>query len=105
MTRIEIIELVKKSALEYAKDGIVESVKRNQHLTGFDKVTSPAMHEYLEEFSKKLLLDFINTVGVHQWVDYAMSINDFEKELKELRNAKKKDKVVLKPDNIIDLKL
>ena len=47
----------------------------NKHLTGIDKNNMPS-----KEQIDGVLVAFINSVGMSQGVDYALSYKDFEKE-------------------------
>lgn len=71
MTRGELLEMLTKFAKAYRKDET--SVSRNKHLTNMDKEPDQATKD-------AILVDFINYVGVRQCIDYALNINDLQKE-------------------------
>lgn len=71
MTKIELLEMLKKCAIEYRKDK--NSVSRNQHLTMLSEEPS-------ENIKDAILTDFINYVGMKQCVDYALSVDDLKSE-------------------------
>lgn len=71
MTKIELLEMLKKCAIEYIKDK--NSVSRNQHLTMLSEEPS-------ENIKDAILTDFINYVGMKQCVDYALSVDDLKSE-------------------------
>lgn len=71
MTKIELLEMLKKCAIEYRKDK--NSVSRNQHLTMLSEEPS-------ENIKDAILTDFINYVGMKQCVDYALSVDNLKSE-------------------------
>jgi hypothetical protein len=71
MSRIELLEMLRKYATSYRKDE--NSVTRNYHLTMLKEEPS-------QEVKDAILTDFINYVGYQQCVDYALSAEDLKKE-------------------------
>jgi hypothetical protein len=74
MTKIDLLQYLTKMAKEYRKD-CVNSVNRNKH-----------MNELCGNFTldqnsiDAILTDFVNKIGMHQGVDYAMYTEDLRKE-------------------------
>ena len=71
MSKIEMIKLLAKNALEYRKNGVLKSLKRNFH-----------MNEYDGEKIKKstidaILVDFLNFIASYQGVDLGLYTKDF----------------------------
>ena len=74
MTKIDLLNYLQKMAKEYRTD-CVNSVNRNNHMNGFNGEFA------LDQNSiDTILTDFINKIGVHQGVDYAMYTEDLKKE-------------------------
>jgi len=73
MTRGELLELLTKEAVKFRKHPNFISI--NKHLTGIDETNMPS-----KEQIDGVLVAFINSVGMSQCVDYALSYEDFEKE-------------------------
>lgn len=69
MTKIELLEMLKKCAIKYRKD--TNSVNRNKHLTNLSEEPS-------QEIKDAVLTDFINYIGMFQGVDYALSVEDLK---------------------------
>lgn len=74
MTKAELLKFIEKRAKEYRKD-CIDSINRNKH-----------MNELRGEFSldqnsiDAILTDFVNYIGIHQGIDYAMYTEDLRKE-------------------------
>lgn len=73
MTRGELLEFLTKRAKEFRKDKL--QISRNVHLTGIDENILPTSDQI-----DGILVAFINYVGIHQGINYALSFKDFEKE-------------------------
>lgn len=71
MTRIEFLETLTRRAKEYRK--LTESISRNRHLTGLSEQPATSVVD-------GVLVDFINFIGVKYGVDYALSVEDLDKE-------------------------
>lgn len=69
MTRIELLEMLKKCAIKYRQD--TNSVSRNKHLTNLSEEPS-------QEIKDAVLTDFINYIGMCQCIDYALSVEDLQ---------------------------
>ena len=73
MIRGELLDFLTERAKEFRKDKL--QISRNVHLTGIDENILPTSDQI-----DGILVAFINYVGVHQGIDYALSYEDFEKE-------------------------
>ena len=73
MTRGELLEFLTKEAIKFREKPNFISI--NQHLTGIDENNMPS-----KEQIDGVLVAFINSVGISQCIDYALSYKDFEKE-------------------------
>lgn len=71
MTKIELLEMLKKYAMSYRKDK--NSVSRNKHLTLIEE-------EPVKGVKDGILVDFINHVGMRMGIDYALSVEDLMDE-------------------------
>ena len=71
MTKIEMLEMLKSQAKTYVKDG-VKSVKRNEHMNELGNET--LSQNQLEA----VIVDFINSIGVSQGVDYGLYTSDIK---------------------------
>lgn len=72
MTRGELLELLTKEAVKFREHPNFISI--NKHLTGIDENNMPS-----KEQIDGVLVAFINSIGMSQCVDYALSYKDFEK--------------------------
>lgn len=73
MTRGELLEFLTKEAIKFRKK--LNFISINKHLTGIDENNMPS-----KEQIDGILVAFINSVGMSQCIDYALSYKDFEKE-------------------------
>jgi hypothetical protein len=73
MTRGELLEFLTKEAMKFREEPNLISI--NKHLTGIDENNMPS-----KEQIDGVLVAFINSVGMSQGVDYALSYKDLEKE-------------------------
>lgn len=73
MTRGELLDYLTKEAMEFRKHPKFISI--NNHLTGIDENNMPS-----KEQIDGVLVAFVNSVGISQGIDYALSYKDFEKE-------------------------
>ena len=73
MTKGELLDFLTKEAVKFKERQNFISI--NKHLTGIDKNNMPS-----KEQIDGVLVAFINSVGMSQGVDYALSYEDFEKE-------------------------
>jgi len=73
MTRGELVGLIAKYAKEYRKLGVLESVKRNSHMSQYKgEQVSPQTID-------AILVDFVNFVGMKQCLDFGMYTKDLDK--------------------------
>lgn len=72
MTTIQLLEYMAKMAKEYRKD-CVNSINRNQHMNELG-----GKFDLEQNAIDAILVDFINKIGIHQGVDYAMYSKDLE---------------------------
>ena len=72
MTRGELLEILTKEAVKFREHPNFISI--NKHLTGIDENNMPSMEQI-----DGVLVAFINSIGMSQCVDYALSYKDFEK--------------------------
>jgi hypothetical protein len=72
MTKIQLLEYLEKMAREYRKD-CVNSINRNQHMNELG-----GKFDLKQNTIDAILVDFINKIGIHQGVDYAMYAKDLE---------------------------
>ena len=100
LTRGDMIRTIEKMAVEYARDGINSSLHRNSHLTGMHPEST-----FTEEHCYKILVDFINNAGAFQGLDYALTLDDFQKQVSDTTASKTVKLPKTEPDNIIDLNL
>jgi len=70
MKIIDVLEIITSNAKEYYNDGVIESLKRNQHMNNYEG------EDVNDETIKAILVDFINFIGMKQGVDYAMYTRD-----------------------------
>ena len=74
MTKAELLKYLEKRAKDYRKN-CVDSINRNSHMNE----TSGKFN--LDQNSiDAILTDFINYIGIHQGIDYAMYTEDLRKE-------------------------
>jgi len=73
MTRGELLEFLTKEAVKFREKPNFISI--NKHLTGIDKNNMPS-----KEQIDGVLVAFINSVGISQCIDYALSYKDLDKE-------------------------
>lgn len=78
MTKRELLEYLERTAKEY-RLGCRESLIRNSHMNDLGGEC-----DVDQKVVDAILVDFINKVGVDQWVDYGL----YTKDLREKRNAK-----------------
>ena len=78
MTKRELLEYLERTAKEY-RLGCRESLIRNSHMNDLGGEC-----DVDQKIVDAILVDFINKVGVDQWVDYGLYTKDFREE----RNAK-----------------
>ena len=78
MTKLELLEYLERTAKEY-RLGCRESLIRNGHMNDLGGEC-----DVDQKVVDAILVDFINKVGVDQWVDYGL----YTKDLREKRNAK-----------------
>ena len=72
MTRGELLDFLTNRAKEFRKS---ESLTyRNEHLTGLSEEDMPRAFQI-----DGILVSFINYIGVHQGIDYALSVKDLSK--------------------------
>ena len=74
MTKIEFLEILTKRAKEYRK--LTNSIVTNKHLTGLSEQPSASVVD-------AVLVDFINQIGVRIGIDYALSVDDLDKDIPE----------------------
>lgn len=72
MTKIEFLEILTKRAKDYRK--LTDSISRNKHLTGMSEQPSARMID-------AVLVDFINQIGIQMGIDYALSVDDLDKDI------------------------
>ena len=84
MTKGELLEFLTKEAVKFRERQ--NFIIINKHLTGIDKNSMPS-----KEQIDGVLVAFINSVGMSQCIDYALSYKDFEK--REIIMATLKDRV------------
>ena len=73
MTRGELLDFLTERAKEFRKDRL--QISRNVHLTGIDENILPTSDQI-----DGILVAFVNYVGIHQGIDYALSYKDLENE-------------------------
>lgn len=73
MTKGELLEFLTREAIKFREKPNFISI--NKHLTGIDKNNMPN-----KEQIDGVLVAFINSVGISQCIDYALSYKDFENE-------------------------
>ena len=73
MTKGELLDFLTKEVVKFKERQ--NFIIINKHLTGIDKNNMPS-----KEQIDGVLVAFINSVGMSQGVDYALSYKDFEKE-------------------------
>lgn len=78
MTKRELLEYLERTAKDY-RLGCRESLIRNSHMNDLGGEC-----DVDQKVVDAILVDFINKVGVDQWVDYGLYTRDFRGE----RNAK-----------------
>ena len=72
MTRGELLEFLTERAKEFRK---CESfIYKNEHLTGINEQEMPRAFQI-----DGTLVAFINYIGMHQGIDYALSVEDLNK--------------------------
>jgi len=74
MSKVELMELLKKRACEY-RDGADRSVNRNNHMNDCNGEFSCAQKEV-----DALLVDFLNFVAGKMGFDYGLYVEDLRKE-------------------------
>ena len=67
MTRGELLDFLTNRAKEFLEDE--DGIVRNSHLTG---IKTPIPKSEI----KGVLVAYINHVGIHQGIDYALSVED-----------------------------
>lgn len=72
MTRDELLEFLTKEAIKFRETPNFISI--NKHLTGIDENNMPS-----KEQIDGVLVAFINSVGISQCIDYALSYKDLKK--------------------------
>lgn len=72
MTRGELLKFLTKEAVKFREKPNFISI--NKHLTGIDKNNMPS-----KEQIDGVLVAFINSVGISQCIDYALSYKDLDK--------------------------
>lgn len=75
MTKIELLELLIKEAKKFRKEQ--SFISTNSHLTGIESENMPSSSQI-----DGILIGFINYIGLHQCIDYALSYEDLNKEKK-----------------------
>lgn len=78
MTKLQLLEYLERVAKEY-RLGCKDSLVRNSHMNDLEGEC-----EVDQKLVDAILVDFINKVGVDQWVDYGLYTKDFIEE----RNTK-----------------
>jgi hypothetical protein len=78
MTKRELLEYLERTAKEY-RLGCRESLIRNSHMNDLGGEC-----DVDQKLVDAILVDFINKVGVDQWVDYGL----YTKDLRGEHNAK-----------------
>jgi hypothetical protein len=68
MNALELLQMLENRAADYAPLA-VESMKRNAHMLGDE---APPTHDQV----LMVLTDFINAIGMHNGVDYALYASD-----------------------------
>lgn len=80
MTRGELLDFLTEQAKRYHKDAL-ETVIRNRHmndLTDKDIARIRRSKKFFQRFADALLVDFINSVGVGQNIDYGLYTKHLE---------------------------
>jgi hypothetical protein len=72
MTRGELLEFLTARAKEFRND--TTAICRNEHLTGINEQEMPRAFQI-----DGTLVAFINYIGMHQGIDYALSVKDLNK--------------------------
>lgn len=73
MTRGELLEFLTEEAIKFR--GKPTFISINKHLTGIDENNMPS-----KEQIDGVLVAFINSIGISQCVDYALSYKDLERK-------------------------
>jgi len=82
MTRGELLKLLTEEARRY-REAALESIERNGHMNDVSQEDVMRLKEdpgLTQRLIDALLVDFINTIGVGQCVDYALYTRDLESE-------------------------
>ena len=72
MNKGDLLNMIVRYAKEYRKSGIMESVKRNNHMNKYSG------ENVSHEVADAILVDFVNFVGVNQGMDLGMYTDDLE---------------------------
>lgn len=85
MTKLQLLEYLERVAKEY-RLGCKESLTRNSHMNDLGGEC-----DVEQKVVDAILVDFINKVGVDQWVDYGLYTKDFETKENHEQEADSKE--------------
>ena len=77
MTRGALVEMLVKQAKDYRKEGVLKSVRRNEHMNDYTG------QEVSQESIDAILTDFVNYMAAQQGMDlglYAKDLVDYDSE-------------------------
>jgi hypothetical protein len=79
ITRGELLNFLTKEAKRYRTTAL-KSLKRNRHMNTLSKKDLLKLRNLhsIQEFIDAILVDFINSVGVGQGIDYALYTENLE---------------------------